>query len=67
MTVSDLIQGAEYSFTVAAVDTSGRVGEKSVTSNVVTLDSEQILIKYNISTTNSNIQVRFAHAHVHTY
>ena len=40
MTVSDLTQGAEYSFTVAGVDTGGRVGEKSAASNPVMFSSE---------------------------
>ena len=35
MTVSDLIRGAEYFFTVAGVDTGGRVGEKGVSSNII--------------------------------
>ena len=39
MTLSDLTQGADYSFTVAGVDAGGRVGEKSDLSNNVTLDS----------------------------
>ena len=40
MTVSDLSQGAEYSFTVAGIDTGGRVGERSNSSEFVTLDGE---------------------------
>ena len=40
MTVSDLNQGAKYSFTVAGVDTGGRVGEKSMAAKFLTLDSE---------------------------
>ena len=42
MTVSDLTQGAEYSFTVAGVYAGGRVGEKSVLAKAVTFDSEFI-------------------------
>ena len=44
MTVSDLTQGAEYSFTVAGVDAGGRVGEESDSSNIVTLDGESYKI-----------------------
>ena len=33
MTVSDLTQGADYSFTVAGVNAEGRVGEESVPLN----------------------------------
>ena len=40
MTVSDLTQGAEYFFTVAGVDTGGRVGEKSMSSSVLMFNSE---------------------------
>ena len=40
MTVSDLTQGAEYSFTVAGVDAEGREGESSNSSSSVMLDSE---------------------------
>ena len=40
MTVSDLTQGAEYSFTVAGIDTGDRVGESSVLAELVTLDGE---------------------------
>ena len=40
MTVSDLTQGAEYSFTVAGVDAEGREGENSNSSTIVKLDSE---------------------------
>ena len=39
MTVLDLTQGAEYSFTVAGIDTGGRMGEESA-SATVKLDSE---------------------------
>ena len=42
MTVSDLTQGAEYSFTVAGVDVGGRVGERSVPVGTITFDSEFI-------------------------
>ena len=48
MTVSDLTQGAEYSFTVVGVDAEGRVGENSVSSTIVKLDSEH-QSKSNIS------------------
>ena len=40
MTVSNLTQRAEYSFTVAGVDAEGRMGESSDSSTVVKLDSE---------------------------
>ena len=40
MTVTDLTQGAEYSFTVAGMDAGGRVGDISNSSNSVKLDSE---------------------------
>ena len=40
MTVSDLTQGAEYSFTVAGIDTGGRVGEESMAAKAITLASE---------------------------
>ena len=40
ITVFDLTQGAEYSFTVARVDTGDKVGEKSVSSSVLMFDSE---------------------------
>ena len=40
LTLSDLTQGAEYSFTVAGVDAGGRVGEKSVLAAAITFDSE---------------------------
>ena len=43
MTVSDLTQGAEYSFTVAGIDTGGRMGEESA-SATIKLDSEFILV-----------------------
>ena len=42
LTVSDLTQGVEYSFAVAAVDAGGRVGEKSVLAEAITLDSKLI-------------------------
>ena len=47
MTLSDLTQGAEYSFTVTGVDAEGRVGENSDSSTIVKLDSE-CLIKISI-------------------
>ena len=40
MTVSDLTQGAEYSFNVAGVDAEDRAGESSNSSTNVLLDSE---------------------------
>ena len=40
MTVSDLIEGVEYSFIVAGVDKGGRVGENSVLAQFITLDGE---------------------------
>ena len=40
MTLSDLAQGVEYSFTVAGVDVEGRVGESSNLATIVKLDSE---------------------------
>ena len=39
MTVSDLTQGPDYSFTVAGIDTGGRVGEESAPSQLITFDS----------------------------
>ena len=42
MTVSDLTQGAEYYFTVAGIDTGGRMGEKSVDSEKLTFDGKVI-------------------------
>ena len=38
--VSELTHGVEYSFTVAGVDTGGRVGKSSVSSESVILDSK---------------------------
>ena len=38
MTVSDLTQGADYSFTVAGISSRGRVGNSSVLSELITLD-----------------------------
>ena len=40
MTESGLTKGAEYFFTVAAVDSESRVGEESVPSKVVINDSK---------------------------
>ena len=40
MTVSDLIQGAEYSFSVAGVDAKGGIGKKNMSADSITLDSE---------------------------
>ena len=43
MTVSDLTQGAEYSFTVAGIDSGGRVGEESMSAEAITFDSKFVL------------------------
>ena len=40
ITVSDLTQGVEYSFTVAGVDAGGRVGEDSMLAQAILFDSE---------------------------
>ena len=40
MTVSDLTQGATYSFSVVGIDSGERVGEESVPSEAVTFDSK---------------------------
>ena len=40
LTVSDLTQGEEYSFIVAGIDVGGRVGENSVPSSVIMLNSK---------------------------
>ena len=40
MTVSDLTQGAQYSFTVAGITTQGRVGTSSALAELVTLDGQ---------------------------
>ena len=40
MTLTDLTQGAEYISTVAGVDVEGRVGNESIPSEAITLDSE---------------------------
>ena len=40
MTVSNLTQGAEYSFTVAGIDAEGREGERSNSSSSGILESE---------------------------
>ena len=42
MTVSDLTEGAEYLFTVAGVDAEGTVGEESVPSQTVRLQSQYL-------------------------
>ena len=42
MTVSDLIEGAEYFFTVAGVDAEGRMGEESVPSQTFRLQSQYL-------------------------
>ena len=43
MTVSDLTQGVEYSFTVAGVDTGNRLGEESLSSDKLNLDGKVVL------------------------
>ena len=43
MTVSSLIQGAEYYFTVVGIDAGGRVGEDSALSERLTLDGEELM------------------------
>ena len=58
MTVSDLTQGAEYSFTVAGVDTGGRVGKNSVPSEKLTFDGKVLywcILLYIISIFDTNI------------
>ena len=40
ITVSDLTQGAEYSFSVAGIDGVGRVGEASVSSERLIIDGK---------------------------
>ena len=42
MIVSDLTQGADYSFTVAGIDTGSRVGEESVASKILTFDGKEL-------------------------
>ena len=54
MTVSNLTQGAEYSFTVAGVNAEVRVGEESVPSELATLDNE-CLCSCNITVTDRAI------------
>ena len=44
--MSDLTQRAEYSFTVAGVDAGDRVGENSMSSDVVIFNSECQNIKH---------------------
>ena len=50
--VSDLTRGVDYSFTVAGVDTGGRVGDRSVLAEVITLDSEFSVCHYRLESTN---------------
>ena len=56
-TVSNLTQGVEYSFIVAGIDRGGRVGEKSMSAEMITLESEweklMITILVSIVTNNS--------------
>ena len=42
LTLSDLVQGANYSFTVTGIDTYGRLGEESLPSDVVAFDSKAL-------------------------
>ena len=44
LTLSDLTQGAEYSFTVAGVDEGGRVGEMSALARTITFHSELYIL-----------------------
>ena len=46
MTVSDLVQGAEYSFTVAGIDGEGRVGEDSIVSETFALEGKELCHNY---------------------
>ena len=55
MTVSDLTQGVEYSFSVAGVEAGGRVGENSVRAELITLDSELWHTKLEITSLVSYI------------
>ena len=69
MTVSDLTQGAEYSFTVAGIVAGGTVGEESVLAQVITLDSKLIhehhcykcktYIKYRYLNSTNNTVINF--------
>ena len=45
MTVSDLTHGVEYSFTVAGIDTGGRVGDRNLSTATITIDSELQFVK----------------------
>ena len=45
ITVSDLTQGASYSFTVAGIDARDIVGEISVLAQVITLDSKLLHVR----------------------
>ena len=42
-TLSDLTQGAQYSFTVAGVYAGGRVGNYSALSEILTLDGKELI------------------------
>ena len=46
ITLSDLMQTAEYTFTVAGVDAEGRVGEESFPSQKITLDGKKFMSWY---------------------
>ena len=54
LTVSDLTQGAEYSFTVAGVNAGGRVGNESVLAGMITFDSEFHIFALNAITVFKN-------------
>ena len=43
LNVTDLNQGAEYSFTVAGVDAGNRIGEISAPSEFITTDSKKMI------------------------
>ena len=43
LNVTDLNQGAEYSFSVAGVDAGDRIGEISAPSDFITVDSKKII------------------------
>ena len=48
MTVSDLTQGAEYSFSVAGVDAKGGIGKENMSAETFTLDSEWKVVAINV-------------------
>ena len=59
ITVTDLTQGAEYYFSVSGVDAEGRVGEESVPSKAITLDSECIWIIKADQTLHSKHKINY--------